>query len=162
MGSNIADNLPLVFIVLAIVAFLFFFRKGQRPERTRAEIIYNLLSEVKLDQAMVETFALREKLKKFEVVSWQRNKTRLSFVGDTLRGNLSKAFGSAEELNRQMDAAKKSKETDARSKIDVAVLREPLAKSRDGLEEWLLIHTGRKEPPIKYPTIMDDLFGTGG
>ncbi len=161
MGFSIGENAPLVLIVLGLIFLIFFLRRGQSIERARPEVIHGLLSEVRLNQALVETFGRRQKPKKLEVVNWKMNNTRLGFLSQSLRGTLSEAFSMVEDVNRQIDASKKHKSDGYISSINIDKLREPLAKSREGLEEWLLAHTGRKDLPLKYPNFFDSLFGTG-
>jgi len=154
----ILDNLPLILAVLVLLLLQFFFWRP-KPEKTQQEIAHSLLSEVKLNHALVGIYDLRQKPKKFEVTSWQRNKNRLDFLGESLQGALSDAFGIVEDFNRQIDTAKKHRSVGYMADLDVGKLKGPLTKSKDGLEEWFLTTTGRKEPPLKYPGIFDTLFG---
>ncbi len=155
-------NLLLILAVMGLILLVFFLRKGYRPERTRPEVVQNLLTEVRLNLALVGVFHLQQKPKKFELNSWQRNKTRVNFLAPSLQHALSEGFGMAEDFNRQIDVAKKSKSASHTVNIDVDKLKEPLTKSKLGLEEWLLINIGAKQLPPKYPGIIDSLFGGGG
>ena len=156
----ILDNLPIILAVLVLLLLQFFFWRP-KPERTHQEIAHSLLSEVKLNQALAEIFGLREKPKKFEMTSWQRNKTRLDFLDESLQASLSDSFGMVEDFNRQIESAKKHKSLGYMAGLNVDKLKQPLAKSKQGLEDWFLASTGRKEPPLKYPGIFDTLFGGG-
>lgn len=156
--SAILDNLPIILAVIVLLLLQYLFWRP-KPERTHQEIAHSLLSEVKLNQGLVEIFGLREKPKKFEITSWQRNKTRLDFLDESLQTSLSDAFGIVEDFNRQIESAKKHKSPSYMAGLNVGKLKEPLAKSKQGLEDWFLANTGRKEPPLKYPGIFDTLFG---
>ena len=55
--------------------------------------------------------------------------------------------------------AKKHKSASYMVNVNADKLKVPLAKSKQELEEWLLENVGAKEPPPKYPGIIDGLFG---
>jgi len=154
----ILNNLPIIAAVIVVLLLQFLFWRP-KPDRTQQEIAQNLLTEVKLNQGLVGIFGFRQKPKKFEVTSWQRNKNRLAFLNESLQSALSDAFDMVEDFNRQIDMAKKHRSTSYMANLNVDKLKEPLAKSKQGLEEWFLIKIGKKEPPMKYPGIFDTLFG---
>ncbi len=156
--NTIMEKLPIIAIVLAIVLLQFFLRR-RKPEGAYRETAQSLLAEVKLNQAMAETFHLRQKPKKFETVSWRMNKTKLGFLGESTQRNLSSTFAMVEEFNQQIDAAKKYKTTSYLVSMSADRLKEPLVKSRQGLEDWLLAKVGTIEPTMKYPGMFDGLFG---
>ena len=133
--------------------------RRRKKETTPGEIVQSLLSEVKLNQALAESYHLRQKPRKFEAVSWRRNKGKLDFLSQSLQTILSDTFMLAEDFNQQIEAAKKYKLASYIVNIDVSKIKEPLAKSRQGFEEWLLVNRGTKEPPPKYPGLFDSFFG---
>ena len=153
------DNLPFIIAIAVLVVIQFFFRRKRKPEGTQTEIIRNLLTEIRLNHAMAETFSQRQKPHKFEVVSWQRNKNKLDFLPQPVQTSLSNAFSIAEDFNQQIDSTKKFKSAGSIVNIDAQKLLEPLAKSREGLEEWLQLKTGSTEAPTKYPGMFDDFLG---
>ena len=131
----------LVFLIPVILILLFnvFFRK-RRGERTQPEIAMSLLSEVALNQQIVETFIQKSQVRKFRVGSWQRNKDKLDFLDQKLRDDLAKAFSMAEEFNRAIDASHKFKSSSYLEGISPDKLKESLAQSRQGLEEWFQLN----------------------
>ena len=155
----IGGNLPLILAVIGFILVQFFLRRRRKPEVTHQEIARSLLSEVKLNQALLQASHLREKPKKFEAVNWQRNKTKLDFLEHSLQGTLSDAFHFVEDFNGQIDAAKKYKSSSYIVNLNADKLKEPLDKSQQGLEQWLLSTTGGKEPPTEYPGFIDSFFG---
>ena len=159
--GNISENIPVIVLVIGFILLQFFLRRRRKPEITHQEIARSLLSEVRLNRALAESYHLRQKPKKFETVSWQMNKTKLDFLDQALQVALTGAFTIAEDFNRQIEAAKKYKSTSYIVSIDVAKLKEPLTKSQQGLEEWLLAKTGTQEPSPKYPGILDNWLGKG-
>ena len=155
----IGGNALFIVAIIGLVLLQFFFIRRRKPETTHREIVQNLLSEVGLNQALVETSHLREKPKKFAMTGWQINKNKLDFLDQSLQVVLSDAFMMAEDFNRQIEATKKHKSASFIINPNMGRLKEPLAKSREGLEQWLLSKVGTTEPPLKYPSIFDTLFG---
>ncbi|MFC1932990.1 hypothetical protein ACFLXU_05110 [Chloroflexota bacterium] len=156
--GDIGENLPIIAAVIGLILLQLFLRK-RKPETTHQEIVQSLLSEVKLNHALAESYHLQQKPKKFETVSWQRNKNKLDFLSHSLQVVLSDTFMVAEDFNQQIDAAKKYKSASYMVNVNVDKIKGPLAKSKQGLEEWLQRNVGTKEPPPKYPSIMDGLLG---
>ena len=157
--DKIGENIPLIFTVIGLIFLQFFLRRGRKPAVRNQEVAEDLLLEVKINQALVETFPLRQKPKRFRATSWQMNKNKLDFLRQSLQIALSDAFTMIEDYNQQMEALKKYKSASDVVQINVGKLEEPLAKSKEGLEEWLMITTGKREPSPKYPGIFDDWFG---
>jgi len=149
----------IIIIAVASLVLLQFFLRRRKPQAFNAEIAQEMLMEVKLNEALVETYALRQKPRRFEVTSWRRYKTKLDFLAQSLQSALSDTFSMIEDFNAQIESARKVKSPGYVVTIDVGRAREPLAKSKEGLEEWLLANVGRKEPPPKYPSIFSSLFG---
>jgi hypothetical protein len=150
----------VIIIILAVGLLLFtLLRRRSSPERNRPETVRSLLSEVRINEALAETFELRPKPQTFETTTWQLNKGKLTFFTKPLQDALSQAFTLAEQFNREIRAAKKDKSYDYKAHIQIDKMREPLAKSKEGLEEWLMVHVGGKEPPTKFPSLTDTLFG---
>ncbi len=154
----IGENVPIIVAIIGLILLQVFFRR-RKPATTHLEIAQSLLTEVKLNQALAENYYLRQKPKKFETVSWRMNKNKLDFLGHELQVVLSDVFMVAEDFNQQIDAAKKYKSASYMVNVNVDKIKGPLDKSKQGLEQWLLENVGTKEPPPKYPSIIDSLFG---
>ena len=145
-GNILIIMIPLILIIL----FNVFFKK-RKAEKTEPEIATNLLSEVAANQHIAEAFPKKAQVRKFRTDSWQRNKERLDFLDQTLRDELAKTFGMAEEFNRAVDATRKFKSSSYLEGIPVDKLKDSLARSRQGLEEWFelnkdqaMMTTGRR------------------
>jgi hypothetical protein len=156
--GNLGDNIIFIIAILAILVLFSLFRR-RSPNRNRPEVVRGLLSEVRINEALIETFHQRPKPRRFETSTWQLNRKKLDFFEKSLQVDLTSAFTLAEDFNQQLKAAKKAKSADFTLNFDLEKMGEPLAKSKQGLEDWLLAHFGGKEPPPKYPTITDYLFG---
>lgn len=156
--SNITNNLPLFALIIGLLLLQYFFWKP-RPDAARREIVQSLLTEVKLNLALVGVFNIKQKPRMFEVTAWQRNKGKLDFLHESLQVNISDACNLIEDFNQKIEAAKKAKESNYMVDIKVNKLKEPLSRSEEGLKQWLQTNTGTKEARPKYPGILDDIFG---
>lgn len=134
--GDIGRNLIILVPLILIIVFNIFFRRKRQAEGTHPEIAMSLLSEVALNQQIAEAFLEKSRIKKFRIGSWQRNREKLDFLDEKLRDKLAKAFNMAEEVNRSLDASRKYKSSSYLEGISVDKLREPFARSRQGLEEW--------------------------
>jgi len=131
IGRNLLILLPIILIIL----FRVFFRR-RKAEKTQPEIAISLLSEVALNQQIVEASPGKSQVKKFRTGSWQRNKDKLGFLDQELQATLARAFSMADEFNRAIDATRKFKSSSYLEGIPLDKLKESLARSRQGLEEW--------------------------
>lgn len=150
LGKNLTVIIPLILLII----FQIFFRR-RRAERTPQEIVTSLLTEVNQNQQLMEAFLVNWQVKKFKTGSWQRNKNRLDFLDQSVQTALADAFDLAEDFNRQMASAKKHKSASFLANINMEKLREPLSRSRQGLEEWLQAKAGQQG----LPTRRGGLFG---
>ena len=150
LGKNLTVIIPLILLIV----FQIFFRR-RRAERTPQEIVTSLLTEINQNQQLMEAFLVNWQVKKFKTGSWQRNKNRLNFLDQSVQTALADAFDLAEDFNRQMASAKKHKSASYLANINMEKLREPLARSRQGLEEWLQANAGQQG----LPTQRRGLFG---
>ena len=141
IGKVIGYLVPVIIFVLVNV----FFRK-QREQKRRLEVVRSLLSEISHNQKLIEAFSLKWQAKKFKTGNWKRNKDKIDYIDQSLHAILAGAYEIVEEFNREIDTAKNYKSASYLASIDMARLNGPLAKSKQGLEEWLEANTGKKEP----------------
>jgi len=132
LGKNISALIPLILVVL----FQIFVRR-RRTEKTTPEVVNSLLKEIDQNQQLMEAFLVAWQTRKFKTDSWQRNKNRLDFLDQHVHTALTNAYDLAEEFNREITSAKKFKSPSYLANVNVDKLREPLARSRQGLEAWL-------------------------
>ena len=148
----------LVVVVLAIILLLFsLFRRRGGPAKY-PEIVQSLLYDIKCDQALADTFLQREKPRRFEDSNWQMNKSKIGFLGESVKQKLKESFALVEEFNKQIKECKKT-HSDSYKAIDLTKFKELLAKCRQELEDWMVEKTGQKELPTKYPTLTGFFFG---
>ncbi|MEK7354740.1 MAG: hypothetical protein AABZ77_09570 [Chloroflexota bacterium] len=157
--KDIGANLPFIIGAIALVVLQFILRKRRPPEANQQDIVQNLLAEVRLDFRLAEVFSFQYQAKRFMTTTWQLNKNKLDFLDPKLQENVNDAFMMAEDFNQQIAAAKKHKSAAYMASIHMDKLKVLLTTSQQGLEQWLLIKVGSKNPPEKAPGMFDDLLG---
>ena len=157
--KDIGANLPFIIGAIALVAIQYFIRKKRGPEATQPELVQDLLGEVKLDIRLADIFSFQYQAKQFMTTTWQLNKNKLDFLAPKLQENVNNAFEMAIDFNQQIAAAKKNKSTAYMASIHVDKLKVLLTASQQGLEQWLLLKVGSKNPPLKEPGMFDNLTG---
>jgi hypothetical protein len=133
-----------------VVLFLIFnvlFRKQQEQKR-RVAVVKSLLSEIDHNQKLAESFSVRSQAKKFKTATWDRNREKIDYIEDgELYSTLVDAYEIIKEFNRGIDTAKKYKSTSYLMSIKSERLREPLTRSKQGLQEWLELNEGGNKIP---------------
>jgi len=141
LGKTLSYLVPVIILILVNVFF-----KKQQEQKRRLEMIRSLLSEVNYNQKLMEAFLIQWQAKKFKTGIWKRNRDKMDYIDQSLHATLVSAYEITDEFNREIDAAKEHKSASYLASIQVDRLREPLARSKQGLEEWLQLNKGRKEP----------------
>ena len=140
IGKVFSYLIPVIMFFLLNVLF-----KKQREQQRRISVAKSLLSETNHNSNLVDSFSFRSQLKKFKTKTWKRNKDKMDYVDQTLYSTLADAYEIADEFNREIDVARKHKSTSYVAGIDTSRLMQPLAKSKQGLEEWLQLNKGKKK-----------------
>lgn len=148
----------VMIVTMVIVVILFSLFRGKGAVRHKPEVVQFVLFDVKMNQALASAFYDRKKIRGFERTNWEINKSKISFLGESLKDTLRSTFALVEELNAEVKAVKKDKTRDRRE-VDVSKLTEPLVKCREGLEAWLMETIGTLEVKPRYPTMMGMFFG---
>ncbi len=144
MGEDGLGNIIFVVVILLFMLGSIFLRR-RTMEKTELGKIVTLLSEINQNLKIIDAFSFHLGVKKFKTDSWQRNKTRLDFLGERLQATLANAFGMAEEFNQRIDEAKKYKSSSYLASIEVDKLKDATAKSKQELEEWFQENKDKKE-----------------
>lgn len=142
IGKILAYLIPVIILILTNV----FFRK-QKQQKARLSLVRSLLSEINYNQKLMDAFSLQWQTKKFKTATWKRNKDKMDYIDPGLRYTLADAYEIAEGFNREIDAAKKHKSVSYLAGIRVDRLKEPLAKSKQRLEEWLALNQSKGKLP---------------
>ncbi len=151
--GDISENIPLIITVIGVIIFQIFMRRRRPQEKTQAQIVQNLLAEVKLNLRLAEVYTFDWRAKKFMTTTWQRNQNKLDFLEQSTQTAISDSFMMAEDFNQQISAAKKHKSTSYMASVNIDRLKSSLTKGEEGLEHWLESITGSSEPEVKIPGI---------
>ena len=157
--NNIVANLPFILLAVALVVFQYLMRKRRGTQGPQQDVVQDLLGEVRLDFRLAEIFVFDYRAKQFMTTTWQINKSRLDFLDAKVLESVNGAFEMAVDINRQISEAKKHKSATYMTAIDIEKFKRLLAESQKGLEQWLLLKVGSKNPPLKTPGMFDDLLG---
>ena len=157
--QNIQENLPLIIAAIALVGIQYFMRRRRGPGAKQQEIVQNLLGEARLNLRLTEVFTFDYKAKRFITTTWRIYKNGLDYLPQKLQEQVNNAFMMTEDFNGQIAAAKKNKSTIYMSNINMDKLKGLLESCKEGLEQWLLLKVGSKDPPLKAPGMFDDLLG---
>lgn len=144
--EEIAKILFYLIPVAIFVVFNIFLRKQQEQKR-RLGVVKGLIAEVDQNQKLMEAFLLQWQFKKFKTGHWRRHREKLEYINRGLHATLASTYEIAEGFNKEIETAKQQKSTSYLTGIRVDKLREPLAESRQGLEEWYALNKDRKKPP---------------
>lgn len=144
---ELRENLVVLLVLVALMVGNILLKR-RRADRTPMEAAANLLADINRNQKLANDFQFNLKVKKFSIGSWQRNQKKMDFLDEPLKANLASAFSMAAEFNRDIDLARKSKSSAYLSGLGVDKIREPLVKSKQGLEEWFRANAG-KQPPFR-------------
>lgn len=134
--------LVALFIIIFIVSIFFRKRKG---DSAPIIIAMTLLRDVDKNQKLVQSFHFNWKTKKFKTENWKKFNDKLDFLDEELGKVLSAAFMMAEDFNERIAEAKRHKSSSYLATIQVDKLSMPLAKGREGLEQWVQENWGNRE-----------------
>ena len=140
IGKIVSYLIPVIMFILFNVLF-----KKHREQQRRMAVVKSLLSETDFNSKLVDSFSFQSQMKNFKATTWKRNKDKMDYIDQTLYLTLADAYEIADGFNREIDAARKHKSTSYIAGIDTRRLVEPLAKSRQGLEEWIELNKGKKK-----------------
>jgi len=144
--ENIGSILSYLVPIVAFIVFNVIFRKRQQQKRQQ-QVVRSLLLEIDYNQKLMEAFLFKWQSRKFKTGTWKSNRDKMDYIDQSLHNTLAGAYEIAEEFNGEIDAAKKHKSSSYLAGIQVDRLKGPLARSRQGLKEWLELNKRAKEMP---------------
>ncbi len=134
--------LVALFVIIFIASIFFRKRKG---DSAPIIIAMTLLRDVDKNQKLVQAFHFNWKTKKFKTENWKKFNDKLDFLDEELGKVLSAAFMMSEDFNVRIEEAKRHKSSSYLATIQVDKLSVPLAKGREGLEQWVQENWGNRE-----------------
>jgi hypothetical protein len=131
-------NGTLLFVLAIIV--LLAAAIGMQLFRTRRSLlgkVLNIFANIRHAERLCREFSYSQSIKKFKVSGWEKNKDKVRFLPEELRGDLARLFGILADINIKIDTAMKFKSDAYLVTIDVKKLEEPLATCKEQLKTWL-------------------------
>ena len=136
-------------ILIGVALFLMLgFSIGMQILRTqRAPLgrVVGILSNVNKNVRYIENFSFHRSMGKLKAGAWKKNKDKINFLPQEMLTSLSKLFEMVEEVNERIDAAIKYKSDSYMAGIDISKLREPLARNKEQLQEWVQANMNNPE-----------------
>ena len=150
---NIIIGVALV-AALAFNGYIKFRRSRKEPLGRVASIIVDVNRNIKL----VEDFGFHHQGDRMKTGAWAKNKNKVEFLGQEMLIKLSQVFEMLEDVNGRIDAAKKFKSDSYMAGIDVSRLKEPLARSKEQLVEWLQANMDNPQYQAKKRRLLGGIF----
>ncbi|MDD5590703.1 MAG: hypothetical protein PHY18_02105 [Dehalococcoidales bacterium] len=144
-GEGGSSQWTLIIPLIVLIVFSIFMRR-RKSENNPQDIVMSLISDLHSNQRIIEQLNTQMRPTKLKIGSWQRNMDKIGFLDEATRSNVTNFFRMAEDFNLQMDTAKRYKTTSYISGINTERMKEPLAKSREGLQEWLKVNMQQMGP----------------
>ena len=127
----------LIGVVLFLMLGLSIGLQIVRMRRAPLGRVVGILSNVKHNERLCESFGFHRSIGRMKVSAWRKNKDRVEFLPQELRTRLSQLFEMVGEVNEMIDAAIRHKSDSYMAAIDLDKLKTPLATCKEQLQEWV-------------------------
>jgi hypothetical protein len=134
--GNLTTNI-LIGVALFLMLGLSIGLQILRTQRAPLGRAIGILANINRNERYVENFSFHRSIGKLKAGAWKKNKDKIDFLPQELRTTLSKLFEMVEEANERIEAAMKYKSDSYMAGIDISKLKEPLARSKEQLQEWI-------------------------
>ena len=138
--TNVLIGVALV-LLLGLSVLLQIFRTQRAPLGR----VVGILSSIMKNEKYVENFSFQRSIGKLKAGAWKKNKNKINFLPQEMLTSLSKLFEMVEEVNERIDAAIKFKSDSYMAGIDISKLKEPLARNKEQLQEWVQANMNNPE-----------------
>jgi hypothetical protein len=129
-------SITLFVIVIALIIWFFTRRRGR--ESPRLQVAIALIANVNDNLRIMETHRIDpQSTKKFKDGAWKGYGDRLEFLDVPTAAALKDSFAIISEFNEKIESAKNTRSTIVLRDLPLEKLKEPLAKSKEGLVQWL-------------------------
>jgi hypothetical protein len=129
----------LIIFVVVIVLLIWFVMRGRRGrESPRLQVAIALTASVNDNLRIIETHRIDPgSTKKFKESAWKSYGEKLDFLDVPTVTALKESYTLIAEINATIDSAKRDKNTAILQGLPLEKLKDPLARSKDGLVLWL-------------------------
>jgi hypothetical protein len=127
----------LIFAAL-IIALLWAVTRGRKRSTPRLQSAMNMIFDVNENLKLLETRRINpQSPKKFRTGAWRIYQDKLDFFGAETLAALKETYTIIYDMNLKIEVAKKSQSLNTLQDLPLDKLKEPLAKSKDGMVDWL-------------------------
>ncbi|MFH1650870.1 MAG: hypothetical protein ABID87_02030 [Chloroflexota bacterium] len=134
--SETMMNVLLGVLILGLLVVNFFVRK-RKSDKAPIGMAVGVYVEVSKNLKMIDNGTLHWNSGGLRVKNWQRNHDKLSFLPSDILDNLAAANRVVEEVNQQLEYARRYKSDSYLQGIDFKRLKAPLEKVQQPLLEWI-------------------------
>ena len=129
----------IIFAVLIIVLIWVWSRWRHRGGGTsRLQSAINMISDVNENLKLLEQRRINpQSTRKFKTGAWRAYQDKMDYLEPETFTSLKDSFTLIEEMNAEIEVARKSNSTDSLRDIPLDKLRDPLTRSKQGLVKWL-------------------------
>jgi hypothetical protein len=142
--SELLTNI-LIGVALVLMLGLSVVLQIVRTQRAPLGRVVGILSNIIKNEKFVENFSFHRSMGKLKAGAWKRNKNKINFLPQEILTSLSRLFEMVEDVNERIDAAIKYKSDSYMAGIDISKLKEPLAKNKEQLQEWVQANMNNPE-----------------
>ena len=144
---DLSETWMTVILVVLMVGLLVanVYLGKRKAEKAPMGKVVSVLSDIRHNQKIVQTFNFHWQTRRFKTGGWMRNSTKITFLPEELWISLDKIFDLVEDYNQRIDIAKKSKSDSYMAGIDVDRLKAPLDSVAERLREWAQVNMTNPE-----------------
>ncbi len=144
---DLSETWMTVLLVVLMVGLLVanVFLGKRKAEKAPMGKVVSVLSDIRHNQKIVQTFNFHWQTKRFKTGGWRRNSTKITFLPEDLWISLDKIFDLIDDYNQRIDIAKKSRSDSYMAGIDVDRLKAPLDGAAERLREWVQVNMTNPE-----------------
>lgn len=134
--SETALNILFGIVIAIMIAVNYYVRKNKSGQSPLGRVV-GIYADVNKNLKMLGNSELRWEAGKLKNGQWEKNKDKIDFVPLEIRQTVARAFVMVDDVNQRIADARRHKSSSYMAGIDMAKLREPLARSGEQLEAWL-------------------------
>jgi len=135
----------IIGVVLVLLLVLSVFIQGLRTRRSPMGKVVGIASNVRYNGRLCQSIGENRATGRFKTGAWDKHRNSVDFLPAELRFELSNLFESINEINANIDAARKHGSQSYLSASDVEKLKVPLASCGEQLKEWVYANMNNPE-----------------
>jgi hypothetical protein len=128
----------IVILVFFVATMVWGIMRRKKQGNSKVQTTLSLMQDINSNLRVVDERVRDWKTyKRFKTGAWEQYQEKIEFLDMPVKDSLKKAFTMAADFNSRIDVARKNKSLAYLSDISAESLREPLVRSKAGIQEWL-------------------------